>query len=214
MPFIVGLTGGIGSGKSAAARVFESLGASVVDTDAIAHELTAPGGAAIAPIRAAFGAQYITADGALDRARMRELVFADADKKRELEAIQHPLIRERSRLLAEAAGGAYVVLMVPLLIESRDYRLRYQRVLVVDCPEQMQIARAMARSALSADQVRAIMASQATRSARLEAADDVIDNSGDVAYLERQVAALDRRYLQLAADAEIKGNAAGGKAGA
>jgi dephospho-CoA kinase len=214
MPYIVGLTGGIGSGKSAAARVFESLGASVVDTDAIAHELTAPGGAAIAPIRAAFGAQYITADGALDRARMRELVFADADKKRELEAIQHPLIRERSRLLAEAAGGAYVVLMVPLLIESRDYRLRYQRVLVVDCPEQMQIARAMARSALSADQVRAIMASQATRSARLEAADDVIDNSGDVAYLERQVAALDRRYLQLAADAEIKGNAAGGKAGA
>lgn len=214
MPFIVGLTGGIGSGKSAAARVFESLGASVVDTDAIAHELTAPGGAAIAPIRAAFGAQYITADGALDRARMRELVFADADKKRELEAIQHPLIRERSRLLAEAAGGAYVVLMVPLLIESRDYRMRYQRVLVVDCPEQMQVARAMARSALSADQVRAIMASQATRSARIEAADDVIDNSGDVAYLERQVAALDRRYLQLAADAEIKGNAAGGKSGA
>jgi dephospho-CoA kinase len=214
MPYIVGLTGGIGSGKSAAARVFESLGASVVDTDAIAHELTAPGGAAIAPIRAAFGALYITADGALDRARMRELVFADADKKRELEAIQHPLIRERSRLLAEAAGGAYVVLMVPLLIESRDYRMRYQRILVIDCPEQMQIARAMARSALSADQVRAIMAGQATRSARLEAADDVIDNSGDLAYLERQVAALDRRYLQLAADATKEGNMAGGKAGA
>jgi dephospho-CoA kinase len=205
MPYIVGLTGGIGSGKSAAARVFESLGASLVDTDAIAHELTAPGGAAIAPIRAAFGAQYITADGALDRSRMRALVFADAAKKRELEAIQHPLIRARSTELASAAASPYVVLMVPLLVESRDFRMRYQRILVVDCAEETQIARVTARSSLSADEVRAIMAGQATRAARLAAADDVIDNSKDLAHLEHQVASLHRHYLQFAAEASAAG---------
>jgi len=199
MPYIVGLTGGIGSGKSAAAQVFEELGATVVDTDAIAHALTAPGGAAIAPIRAAFGADYITAEGALARPRMRELVFADAEKKRLLESILHPLIRARSSELVRAARSPYVILMVPLLIESGDYRGRYQRILVVDCPEELQVERVVARSGITAAQVRAIMATQVARGARLASADDVIDNSRDPAHLRREVELLHQRYLQLAA---------------
>ena len=202
MPYVVGLTGGIGSGKSAAAQMFDEFGATVIDTDAIAHALTGPGGAAIAPIRAAFGADYITAAGALARARMRELVFADAAKKSVLEAILHPLIRQRSDELVQAARGPYVILMVPLLIESRDYRGRCQRILVVDCPEELQVERVVTRSGISAAQVRAIMATQVSRAARLAAADDVIDNSRDQAQLRREVEALHRRYLQLAAAGE------------
>ena len=201
MTYIVGLTGGIGSGKSAAAQVFEELGATVIDTDAIAHALTAPGGAAIEPVRIAFGAGYLTPDGALSRAHMRELVFADAAKKNLLESILHPMIRARTSELALAARSPYVILMVPLLVESNDYRRRCQRILVVDCPEELQIERVMARSGLSADQVRAIMANQVTRGARLAAADDVIDNSQDPAHLRRQVEALHARYLQIAAAA-------------
>ncbi len=199
MPFIVGLTGGIGSGKSAAAQVFGELGVAVVDTDAIAHELTAPDGAAIGPIRAAFGSDYISAEGALARARMRERVFADAASKRLLEGILHPLIRERSNAQVLAARSPYVVLMVPLLIESGAYRARCRRILVIDCPEEMQVERAATRSGISAAQVRAIMASQAPRAARLAAADDVIDNSRDLAHLRREVEALHALYLQLAA---------------
>ena len=199
MPFTVGLTGGIGSGKSAAAQVFEELGTTVIDTDAVAHALTAPGGAAIEPIRAAFGAAYLTPEGALERARMRELVFADALKKRLLESILHPLIRARTSELVQAARSPYVILMVPLLVESGDYRRRCQRILVVDCPEELQVERVMARSGLAAGQVRAIMANQVTREARLAAADDVVDNSQDLAQLRRQVEALHARYLQLAA---------------
>jgi dephospho-CoA kinase len=199
MTFIVGLTGGIGSGKSAAAQVFEELGATVVDTDALAHALTAPGGAAIERICAAFGADYLTADGALDRPRMRELVFADAAQKRLLESILHPLIRSQTSESVRAARGPYVMLVIPLLLESGDYRGRCQRILVVDCPEELQLARVMARSGLAAAQVRAIMANQISRGARLAAADDVIDNSQDLAQLRRQVEALHLRYLQLAA---------------
>jgi dephospho-CoA kinase len=201
MPFTVGLTGGIGSGKSAAAQVFEELGTTVIDTDALAHALTAPGGAAIVPIRAAFGADYLTPEGALARARMRELVFADAAKKRLLESILHPMIRARTSELAQAARSPYVILMVPLLIESRDYRRRCQRILVVDCPEELQLARVMARSGLDTAQVRTIIATQVGRAARLAAADDVIDNSQDPAHLRRQVEELHARYLQLAAAA-------------
>ncbi len=199
MAYIIGLTGGIGSGKSAAAQVFEKLGISVIDTDAIAHALTAPGGAAIAQIRAAFGPDYITAEGALARPRMRELVFADAARKRQLESILHPMIRAQTSELARAARSSYVILMVPLLVESGNYRQRCQRILVVDCPEELQLARVTARSGLAAEQVRAIMANQVTREARLAAADDVIDNSQDLAQLSRQVEALHARYLQLAA---------------
>jgi len=117
MTYIVGLTGGIGSGKSAAAQVFGELGTTVIDTDALAHALTGSGGAAIEPIRAAFGADYLTPDGALDRARMRELVFADAAKKRLLESMLHPMIRSQTSTLVQAARGPYVILMIPLLIE-------------------------------------------------------------------------------------------------
>ena len=199
MTYIVGLTGGIGSGKSAAAQVFAELGITVIDTDAIAHALTAPGGAAIAPIRAAFGEEYLSPEGALSRPRMRELVFADPAKKRQLESILHPLIRTQSTDLVKDARSPYVILMVPLLVESGDYRRRCQRILVVDCPEELQLARVSARSGLAAGQVRAIMANQATRGARLAAADDVIDNSRDLAQLHHQVETLHARYLQFAA---------------
>ena len=201
MPYIVGLTGGIGSGKSAAAQAFEALGASVIDTDAVAHALTGPGGAAIEPIRAAFGTDFLTPGGALERARMRALVFTDAAKKHLLESILHPMIRARTRELVQAARSPYVILMVPLLVESNDYRRRCQRILVVDCPEELQVERVMTRSGLAAEQVRAIMANQVTRAGRLAAADDVIDNSQDLAHLRRQVEALHARYLQLAAAA-------------
>jgi len=199
MPYVVGLTGGIGSGKSTAARIFEEFGATVIDTDAIAHALTGPDGAAIAPIRAAFGADYVTAEGALARARMRELVFADAARKSTLESILHPLIRRRSDELVRDARSPYVILMVPLLVESRDYRSRCQRILVVDCPEELQIERVATRSGISAAQVRAIMATQVSRAARLAAADDVIDNSHDLAQLRREAEVLHQRYLKLAA---------------
>ena len=199
MTFIVGLTGGIGSGKSAAATLFEQLGATVVDTDAIAHALTAPGGAAIVPIRAAFGDEVIDARGALDRADMRRKVFADASAKARLEGILHPMIRAEADRRSAAARSAYVVLVVPLLVESGGYRSRVQRVAVVDCPEEMQVARVMARSGLSAEEARAIMAAQVDRQARLAVADDVIDNGGELAALRPQVEALHRRYIEMAA---------------
>jgi dephospho-CoA kinase len=202
MTYLVGLTGGIGSGKSAAAQIFEALGALVIDTDAIAHALTAPGGAAVAAIRSVFGAGYLTPEGALDRSRMRELVFADAAKKHQLESILHPMIRAQTNELVQAARSPYVILMVPLLIESGDYRQRCRRILVVDCPEEMQVARVAARSGLAAAQVRAIMANQVSRAKRLAAADDVIDNSQGLPQLRSQVEALHARYLQFAASAE------------
>jgi dephospho-CoA kinase len=196
--FVVGLTGGIGSGKSAAADEFARLGATVVDTDAIAHELTRAGGAAIPAVRSEFGDDAIGADGAMDRAKLRARVFADPAAKKRLEAILHPMIRAESERRIGAATGPYVVHVVPLLVESRDYRKLVQRVLVVDCREEVQIARVQARSKLAADEVRAIIASQAPRAARLAAADDVIDNSGAIAALRKQVAALHERYLALA----------------
>ncbi|HLS87640.1 MAG TPA: dephospho-CoA kinase [Burkholderiales bacterium] len=195
---VVGLTGGIGSGKSAAAAEFEKLGATVVDTDVIAHELTAPGGAAIDAIRARFGEAAIGADGAMDRARMRSLVFHDPASRKALEAILHPLIRERSERLIEEAPGPYVIYVVPLLIESGDYRRRADRILVVDLPEEVQMERVRARSGLPEDTVRAIMGAQAPREARLAAADDVLDNSGSLEALRREVALLHQKYLQLA----------------
>ncbi|MBM3390595.1 MAG: dephospho-CoA kinase [Betaproteobacteria bacterium] len=199
MTLCVGLTGGIGSGKSAAADLFAELGAAVVDTDAIAHELTAPGGAAIAPIRAAFGDDVIDARGALDRAAMRRKVFADAQAKARLEAILHPMIRDEADRRSAAARAPYVVLVVPLLVESGGYRSRVRRVAVVDCPEENQVARVMARSGLSAEEARTIMAAQIGRAARLAVADDVIDNGGDLAALRPQVETLHRRYLEMAA---------------
>jgi dephospho-CoA kinase len=198
MPFVVGLTGGIGSGKSAAADEFARLGASVVDTDAIAHELTRAGGAAIAAVRREFGAEFIDASGAMDRERMRRLVFDEPRAKRRLEALLHPMIRAESDRCIAAASGAYVVHVVPLLVESRGYRNRVARVLVVDCPEEIQMQRVQKRSALSAEAVRAIIRSQVARADRLAAADDVLDNSGTIAALQKQVAVLHQRYLKMA----------------
>ncbi len=198
---IVGLTGGIGSGKSAAATMFGEFGAAVVDTDAIAHELTAPRGAAIAAIREGFGAAMIGADGSLDRGAMRRLVFSDGGAKARLEAILHPLIRaesERRCAAGLAAGAPYAVLVVPLLVESKNYRSRVARVAVVDCAEETQIARVMARNGLTEAEVRRIMAAQVHREERLAAADDVIVNDGDIAALRTQVESLHRRYSDLA----------------
>ena len=195
--FVVGLTGGIGSGKSAAADAFAALGVSVVDTDAIAHELTAPGGVAMPGLVAAFGAEVAAVDGALDRARMRRLVFADPAARERLEAILHPLIRTLSAERCRLALSPYVILAVPLLVESGTYRERCDRIVAVDCPEGLQICRVMARNGLAEAEVRAIMATQASRDERLAVADDVITNDHDLANLEKQVGELHRKYLQL-----------------
>ena len=197
MSFVVGLTGGIGSGKSAVSDEFAALGATVVDTDVIARELTGKGGAAVAEVERIFGNDFI-AGGAMDRKRMREHVFADPAAKRALEGLLHPMIRAESARRSVAASGPYVIQVVPLLIESPDYRGRVDRVLVVDCPEETQVQRVRARSGLSADEVRAIMRTQASRAERLAAADDVIDNGGPRDALRKQVAALHQKYLQFA----------------
>jgi dephospho-CoA kinase len=205
---IVGLTGGIGSGKSAAAAFFARHGAAVIDTDALAHELTAPGGAAMAAIRDTFGAAVIAESGALDRAAMRHLVFNDAVARGRLESILHPLIRAESQLRCErdlAQGAPYAVLVVPLLVESGTYRNRVSRVVVVDCDETTQIARVMARSGMSREEVQRIMAAQASRAERLAAADDTLNNDADISGLELQVAALHRKYLILGAKKPVTG---------
>ncbi len=198
MAFVVGLTGGIGSGKSAAADEFARLGAAVVDTDAIAHELTRAGGAAIAGVRRVLGDEYVDASGAMDRAKVRALVFSDTAAKARLEGLLHPLIRAESERRIAAAGAAYVVHVVPLLVESPGYRERMQRVLVVDCPPQLQRARVRQRSGLGEDEIERIIGAQLPQATRLAAADDVIDNSGSLAALHKQVRALHRRYLELA----------------
>jgi dephospho-CoA kinase len=200
MPYVVGLTGGIGSGKSAVAELFAQRGITVVDTDAIAHALTTSAGAAMAAIRAEFGDAAAGADGALDRAAMRAMVFADPSARKRLEAILHPLIRaESERQIADKpAGSAYAILMVPLLIESGDYRKRVNRIAVVDCAESTQIERVVSRSGLARSEIERILAAQATRAERLAAADDVIDNDGALAGLAPQIERLHHRYLELA----------------
>jgi dephospho-CoA kinase len=200
--FSVGLTGGIGSGKTLVADRLGALGATIIDTDLLAHAITAPGGAAMPAIEREFGPEYVTAEGALDRARMRALVFGDETARRRLEAITHPLIRAASNAAADAATGPYRVFVVPLLVESEpkgNWRKRVDRVLVVDCSTETQIARVMSRNGFTRDQVEAIIARQASRDARLAVADDVIEN--DRATREAicaQVDALHERYLLLA----------------
>jgi dephospho-CoA kinase len=198
--YVVGLTGGIGSGKSTVAELFVRNGAVLVDTDAIAHELTTAGGGAMPALLAKFGPAVANDQGALDRAAMRQRVFADPAARAQLEAILHPLIRQLAAERCRAAAAPYVILAVPLLVESGEYRQRCQRIVVVDCPESRQIERVMARNGLSADQVKAIMAAQATRQQRLAVADDVVVNDGDLACLAGQVDALHRKYLQLSAE--------------
>jgi dephospho-CoA kinase len=195
----VGLTGGIGCGKTVVADLFAARGATVIDTDAIAHSLTGPRGAAMPALLAEFGPDFATADGAMDRARMRALVFADPAARTRLEAILHPRIRAATDAAAVLATGPYTIFVVPLLIESGTWRARVARVLAIDCPEEMQVARVMARNGLAEAQVRAIMAAQVTRTERLAAADDVIENDGDIAALPAQVDRLHAIYLELAA---------------
>jgi dephospho-CoA kinase len=195
MAFVVGLTGGIGSGKSAAAEEFARLGAVVVDTDAIAHELTRAGGPAIADLRRALGDEFIDAAGAMDRAKVRALVFADTAARTRLESVLHPMIRAESERRIAAADAPYVVHVVPLLVESPDYTRRVARVLVIDCPPPVQAERVRQRSGLAEEEIQRIIGAQIPRQARLAAADDVIDNSGSLAALHKQVRALHERYL-------------------
>ena len=198
--FVVGLTGGIGSGKSTVADLFVEQGAALVDTDAIAHELTGPGGAAMPLLVEAFGAQVARPDGAMDRATMRRLVFADPAAKLRLEGLLHPLIRQLSAERCRAATAPYVILAVPLLVESGTYRERCDRIVVVDCPESLQIERVIARNGMRRDEVLAIMAAQASRAQRLAVADDVVVNDAGRTKIYDRVAELHLKYLLLSAE--------------
>jgi dephospho-CoA kinase len=196
-PFTVVLTGGIASGKSEVARRFAALGAAIVDADIVAREVVAPDAPALEAIAAEFGPQMIDASGSLERAEMRALVFGDDDARRRLEAIVHPRIREVMFAHARDATGAYVMLVVPLYVEAGGYD-DVDRVLVVDVPREVQLARAIARDAMPPSLAEAMIDAQATRERRLAIADDVIDNSGSPDALDAQVAALDRRYRDFA----------------
>jgi dephospho-CoA kinase len=201
----VGLTGGIASGKSAAAAMFAARGVALIDTDIVAREVVAPGEPGLAAVVAAFGTAVLQPDGQLDRAALRAHVFADAGAKQRLEALLHPLIRARTVHLMAAADGdtspeqpAYMMVVVPLLVET-DFAELVDRVLVIDCPVAIQLERLMARDDLPEAAARRILAQQATREARLAQADDVIDNSGTRSALERAVAMQHARYQELAA---------------
>ena len=200
-PLRVGLTGGIASGKSTVADMFAELGIPVIDTDVIAREVVRPGQPALDEIREVFGNGVIAADGTLDRAAMRAIVFGDDAARRRLESILHPRIGKTTREQADAAGGPYQVIVVPLLVES-SLRAFVDRVLVVDCDEDTQVARLLARDAESEDQARRMLAAQATRAERLAIADDVVANGGALEDTREQVLALHQRYLHEAATRE------------
>ena len=198
--FSIGLTGGIGSGKTTVADMFAARGVPVIDTDLIAHQITAPGGIAMPLIEGTFGPEYIAADGSLDRAKMRARVFSDNTAKAQLESITHPLIRAESERQRNAAQGPYHIVVVPLLIEAGERASKVERILVVDCPVDTQIERVIRRNAFTRDQVLAIIARQATREARLAAADDVVvnDSAATLETLQREVEALHARYVAMA----------------
>lgn len=197
------LTGGVGCGKSAAAEEFVKLGVSVVDADSLSHALTATGGAAIDAIRAAFGSAMITPQGSLDRAAMRDAVFRSTDSRRRLEEILHPMIQEKAKAALALAAGPYAIYVVPLWLEKYGPKGSHREsatieptaVIAVDCPEETQIQRVMARSGLSQMQVQAIMSTQVTRKERLDQADYVIDNEGPKEKLKENVAALHRTLV-------------------
>ncbi len=199
-PLHIALTGGIASGKSTVAQLFANLGIPIIDADQIARDVVAPGTALLAQLFDRFGAQLRRADGSLDRAALRRLVFEDAGKRAELEALLHPAIRARTERLAAQARGAYQIHVIPLLVETQA-ESRYDRVLLVDCPEALQLARLQARDGCDAQQARAMLASQASREARRAVADDVIVNDGLETALAPKVAALHQHYLALAATA-------------
>jgi dephospho-CoA kinase len=195
--FVVGLTGGIGSGKTAVSDRFRDLGIDVVDADLASRAVLAPGQPAVTAIAEHFGAELIVEDGSLDRAELRRRVFANADDRRWLEALTRPLIAQWLHQQLTAAASPYAILVNPLLIETGHARV-CQRVLVVDAPETLQLQRTMRRDGNDEAQVRAIMAAQASRRERLAAADDVIVNDGDLSVLDERVRALHQRYLEMA----------------
>jgi dephospho-CoA kinase len=194
--FIVGLTGGIGSGKSAAADCFRSLGITVVDADVCARIVVEPNKPVLKTIVEHFGSEILQADGTLDRAALRQKIFADEAERKWLEALLHPLIFEEMWSQLQSAPSSYAILESPLLIETGQQAI-CQRTLVIDAPEAFQLARATARDNNSAAQVKAIMAAQASREQRLAKADDVIVNDGGLAHLHMQVEALHQKYLAL-----------------
>lgn len=198
MVFIIGLTGGIGSGKTSVANLFQELGIEIIDTDRIAHQLTQAGGDAIHPIRLTFGDHFILSDGSLNRSVMRQSVFSDESARHKLEAILHPLIYQEVLRRLPLIQSSYGVLVVPLLLETKEYLELINRVLVVDCPESLQISRTMQRSQLEEQEVRQVMAVQRSRTERLLCADDVIINDSDSQHLQRQVQRLHQKYLAFA----------------
>jgi dephospho-CoA kinase len=199
LSYVVALTGGIGSGKSAVADAFAALGVEVIDTDLLAHQVSAAGEPGLTAIVAAFGRGVLQPDGELDRAALRRLVFGDAAARARLEAALHPLIAAEVVRRVEPWRGVYGVIVVPLLLERTGLRSLADRILVVDCPEEEQVRRVVARNGLSPAEVRAIMAAQVSRDQRLAAADEVLDNGGTPDAIAPQVRELDRRYRELAA---------------
>lgn len=199
MPFVVGLTGGIGSGKTTVAQIFEQAGAQVIDTDEIARDLTSAGQPALARIVQLLGTDVVARDGSLDRAKVRGIVFRDAAARRSLESVLHPLIGDEVRRRVASCSGPYVVVIVPLLVETGAYSDLFDRVVVVDCPEELQVERVTRRNGLSPKEVRAIMRVQASRSERMAHADHVIRNDGTPRVLLPQVKALHRLFLAAAA---------------
>ena len=195
--FVVGLTGGIGSGKSEAARLFAALGVPVIDVDHISHQLTAPGQPILQDITNAVGRQFLLPDGRLDRAALRAHVFADNTARLQLEKILHPAIRQAALLqLAANQNSAYQILSIPLLFEGDAYHNIVNRTLVIDCDEARQIQRTMQRSGLTEQAVRAIMAAQISRAQRNQLADDIIENSGTLDELSQKVQEKHKKYLQ------------------
>lgn len=197
MTFVVGLTGGIGCGKSSASQFFSDLGIDVIDTDVIARQLTQADGQAIDQIREIFGNTFLTSNGSLNREKMRNLVFSDFDSKVKLEKILHPLILNEVVRLVNEGKSPYIVVVIPLLLELKDYDDLIDRVLVIDCEEHQQISRTMARSQLSEQFVKAVMATQISREDRLQKADDVIFNNQDINFLKMQITRMHYKYLNM-----------------
>ena len=191
----VGLTGGIGCGKSTVAQLFEAHGARIIDTDLISHQLTQAGGAAIPDILANFGQDYLTSEGALNRSKMRELIFKDKLAKLKLEEILHPLILSTCKAqLITPDSAPYTLLVVPLLLACPDFLQLVQRILVIDCSEENQILRVKQRSVLDEFQIRAIIAKQVSRKERLARADDIVENDGEIDALRDQISTLHQHY--------------------
>ncbi|MBI5329158.1 MAG: dephospho-CoA kinase [Betaproteobacteria bacterium] len=206
-PFCVGLTGGVGAGKSTAATLFGTLGVTVVDTDQIARELTAPGGCAIPDIVSAFGKECLDAAGGMDRTWMRNRVFSRPEDRERLEAILHPQIRRASAQQISASSSPYVLLVIPLLAERPEsYRTLIDRVLVVDCDPAQQLDRTASRPGIGKSMAKAILDAQTSREIRASIADDIIENSGDIPALAQQINTLHTRYMRLAAHGKTLDN--------